>query len=58
MYCLCIIAFEPCFRIRHEEGPEKPGGVEINWDTSTADVNLQYCYPLFLGLVVPSVQQF
>jgi hypothetical protein len=57
MYCLSITDFEPCFIICHDEGPEKPGGFEINWDTTTADVKLQYCSPLFWGLVLPFVQQ-
>jgi hypothetical protein len=29
-------AFQLCFRICHQEGPRKPGGIEIKWDASAA----------------------
>jgi hypothetical protein len=31
-------AFQLCFRICRYEGPEKPGGTEIEWDTSASDL--------------------
>jgi hypothetical protein len=32
--CFIAIAFKLGFRICHQEGPRKPGGAEIEWDTS------------------------
>jgi hypothetical protein len=29
-------AFQLCLRVCHQEGPRKPGGIEIKWDTSAA----------------------
>jgi hypothetical protein len=34
--CFIAIAFQLCFRICHLEGPGKPGGTEIKWNTSAA----------------------
>jgi hypothetical protein len=31
-----VIAFQFCFRIFHQEGLGKPGGIEIEWNTSAA----------------------
>jgi hypothetical protein len=36
---LGFTAFELCFRICHWEGPGKPGGTEIKWDTSSGDIS-------------------
>jgi hypothetical protein len=39
--CFIAISLKLCFRICHYEGPRKPGGTEIKWDTSAAvDMNL------------------
>jgi hypothetical protein len=32
--CFIATAFQLCFRVCHLEGPGKPGGTEIKWDTS------------------------
>jgi hypothetical protein len=37
--CFIAIAFQLCFRICHEEGPERPGGTEMKWDASAADLH-------------------
>jgi len=32
--CVIVIAFQLCFRMCHEEGISRLGGLEINWYTS------------------------
>jgi hypothetical protein len=32
--CFIATAFQLCAGVRHKEGPGKPGGSEIKWDTS------------------------
>jgi hypothetical protein len=34
--CFIAIALRLCFRICHWEGPGKPSGTEIKWNTSAA----------------------
>jgi hypothetical protein len=36
--CFITTTFQLCFRICHQEDPRKPGGTEIEWDTSAAGV--------------------
>jgi hypothetical protein len=34
--CFITTTFQLCFKICQKESPEKPGGTEIEWDTSAS----------------------
>jgi len=36
--CFIITTFQLCFILCYYEGPSKPGGIEIEWDTSASCV--------------------